>query len=338
MLAFFGTILLITRGQRRADAWLRVDRAPRPVGQARRHLALLAKVADRITVLINNRRTLWWAFTWAALNWLLDAACLWVFLWSFGSVVSPIDLLVAYGLANVLAAIPITPAGLGVVEAVLITSLVGFGVPHSQAILAVLAYRLVNFWIPIPLGGASLREPAVAPAGRRQTWDSDRARSIARRLNSACAEKLFTGCSRRQRRSVPSTHVKRSSRHVTSNASRSLAWSGALLDRHEHLDATVEVSLHQVGRTDVERELVLPGLAEDEDARVLEELAHDRVDRDVLREPRHAGTQRAERAHDESNLDASDARLVERVDDRGIRESVHLDRDLAARVRGRAGR
>jgi uncharacterized membrane protein YbhN (UPF0104 family) len=40
------------------------------------------------------------------------------------------------------------------VETVLITSLVGFGVPHSQAILAVLAYRLINFWLPIPLGGA----------------------------------------------------------------------------------------------------------------------------------------------------------------------------------------
>ena len=27
--------------------------------------------------------------------------------------------------------------------------------PHSQAILAVLAYRLINFWIPIPIGGAA---------------------------------------------------------------------------------------------------------------------------------------------------------------------------------------
>src|SRR5580704_4351523 len=62
--------------------------------------AVLAKVAGRITLLISNRRTLWWAFAWATLNWLLDAFCLWVFLWSFGSVVSPIDLLVAYGLAN----------------------------------------------------------------------------------------------------------------------------------------------------------------------------------------------------------------------------------------------
>src|SRR6202167_3683120 len=155
LLAFFGTILLITRGQRRADAWIRAIARHVPSVKPDAVSAVLAKVAGRITLLISNRRTLWWAFTWAALNWILDAFCLWVFLWSFGSVVSPIDLLVAYGLANVLAAIPITPAGLGIIEGVLIPALVGFGVPHSQAILAVLAYRLINFWIPIPVGGIS---------------------------------------------------------------------------------------------------------------------------------------------------------------------------------------
>lgn len=153
LLAFFGTILLITRGQRHADSWLRYVAARVPSIDPDKISGLLGKIAERITLLINNRRKLWWAFTWAAVNWLGDAACLWVFLWSFHAVVSPIDLLVAYGLANVLAAIPVTPAGLGVVEGVLITTLVGFGVPHSEAILAVLAYRLVNFWIPIPLGG-----------------------------------------------------------------------------------------------------------------------------------------------------------------------------------------
>ena len=155
LLAFFGTIFLITRGQKRADAWLRVAARHIPALNPDKISQLLVKVAERINLLINSRRTLWTAFTWAGLNWLLDAACLWVFIWSFGTRVSPIDLLVAYGLANVLAAIPGTPAGLGVVEGVLIPTLVGFGVPHSQAILAVLAYRLVNFWIPIPIGGAA---------------------------------------------------------------------------------------------------------------------------------------------------------------------------------------
>ena len=110
-----------------------MDRPAYPGGQPRRISALIAKVADRITMLVNNRRTLWSAFMWASLNWLLDAACLWVFIWSFGRVISPIDLLVAYGLANILAAIPITPAGLGIIEGVLIPTLVGFGVPHSPS-------------------------------------------------------------------------------------------------------------------------------------------------------------------------------------------------------------
>ena len=155
LMAFFGTIFLITRGQKRADAWLRAAARHIPALNPDKISELLVKVANRINLLINSRRTLWTAFTWAGLNWLLDAACLWVFVWSFGTIISPVDLLVAYGLANVLAAIPVTPAGLGVVEGVLIPTLVGFGVPHSQAILAVLAYRLVNFWIPIPIGGAA---------------------------------------------------------------------------------------------------------------------------------------------------------------------------------------
>ncbi|MBW4030848.1 MAG: flippase-like domain-containing protein [Acidobacteria bacterium] len=155
LMAFFGTVFLITRGQKHADAWLRAAARHLPAINPDKVSALLVKVAGRINLLINSRRTLWTAFTWASLNWLLDAACLWVFLWSFGSVVSPVNLLVAYGLANVLAAIPVTPAGLGVVEGVLIPTLVGFNVPHSQAILAVLAYRLVNFWVPIPIGGAA---------------------------------------------------------------------------------------------------------------------------------------------------------------------------------------
>ena len=170
LLAFFGTILLITRGQRHADAWLRAATRRIPTLDPDRISSLLSKVADRITLLINNRRTLWWAFTWAGLNWLFDASCLWVFVWAFGHAISPIDLLVAYGLANVFAAIPLTPGGLGVVEGVLIPTLVGFGVPNSQAILAVLAYRLVNFWIPIPIGGA-----AYASLQWRRSPTTDRA-------------------------------------------------------------------------------------------------------------------------------------------------------------------
>ena len=90
---------------------------------------------------------------WAAANWLLDAASLWVFVAAFSHFISPVDLLMAYGLANILAAIPITPGGLGVVEFVLVSMITGFGPTAGEALSGVLAYRAVNFWLPIPFGG-----------------------------------------------------------------------------------------------------------------------------------------------------------------------------------------
>ena len=86
---------------------------------------------------------------------------------AFGHTVMPIDLLVAYGLANILAAIPITPGGLGVVELTLSGALTGFGVPASIAYLAVIGWRLVNFWLPIPLGGLSYLSLRVSSRRRR---------------------------------------------------------------------------------------------------------------------------------------------------------------------------
>lgn len=153
--AFGGTVILLTRGQRHADEWLRKIAARLPFVTPDKVSALLQTIADRLIILFSNRTLLAKALAWAALNWLLDASCLWIILFAFGRTISPIDLLVAYGLANILAAIPLTPGGLGVVEFTLSGALVGFGVPASLAYLSVIAWRLLNFWLPIPLGGAA---------------------------------------------------------------------------------------------------------------------------------------------------------------------------------------
>jgi hypothetical protein len=58
----------------------------------------------------------------------------------------------AYGAAAVLAMIPITPGGLGFVEAGLTSLLTIAGVPAADALLATLAYRIVSFWLPLALG------------------------------------------------------------------------------------------------------------------------------------------------------------------------------------------
>jgi hypothetical protein len=153
LLAFFGTVALVTRGQRHADAWLRRVAVHVPFLTPDGVSWMLQSIADRITLLASNPRLLYRALGWAAANWTLDAASLWVFLFAFGHAVSPIDLLVAYGLANILAVVPLTPGGLGVVEFTLGSLLVWFRVPVAVATVGVLSWRLVNFWLPIPVGG-----------------------------------------------------------------------------------------------------------------------------------------------------------------------------------------
>ena len=56
-------------------------------------------------------------------------------------------LTVAYAAANIASAIPLTPGGLGVIEVTLVAVTVGFGAP--TAVLAVLGYRIVNYWLPL---------------------------------------------------------------------------------------------------------------------------------------------------------------------------------------------
>jgi len=152
---FAGVIFFLTRGEKHAAVFLKKVADRLPFVRAETVTSLVQKVADRMKILFTSSDLLLKAGGWAAGNWLLDCASLWVFLLAFGAHVDPIDTLVAYGLANILAVIPITPSGLGVVEITLIAILKTFGVPGDVAAAGVLTWRLVNFWLPIPFGGAS---------------------------------------------------------------------------------------------------------------------------------------------------------------------------------------
>jgi hypothetical protein len=156
MATFSVAVVLLTRGHRRVVDVVRRLGGSVPFVDAERLADSVARFADRLGAFAAQRQVLRRAVGWAAANWLLDAASLWVCVAAFHTLISPIYLLVAYGLANILAVIPITPGGLGVVEGVLVPTLVGFGVPNkSIALLAVLIYRFFNFWLPIPVGGLS---------------------------------------------------------------------------------------------------------------------------------------------------------------------------------------
>jgi uncharacterized protein (TIRG00374 family) len=65
----------------------------------------------------------------------------------------PSLVVLAYASAEVLAQVPLTPGGLGFVEAGLVGTLTVAGVSASDAVAATLLYRLFSYWLPIPLGG-----------------------------------------------------------------------------------------------------------------------------------------------------------------------------------------
>jgi uncharacterized protein (TIRG00374 family) len=132
---------------------------------------------DRLVVQRNEIRdalgdTWWKALLFALGNWLFDYLALLAAITAVGSRPRPTLVLLAYSASMVLAMIPITPGGLGFVEAGLTGLLALAGVPAGDAVLAVLAYRLVSFWLPLPAGGIAAflhrrryrgREAAVEP-------------------------------------------------------------------------------------------------------------------------------------------------------------------------------
>ena len=95
----------------------------------------------------------WWqALLLSAGRLAFDYLCLLASLRATGSHPRPSLILVAYAAAGVIGMIPITPGGLGIVEASLTGLLVLAEVDSSQAVLATLTYRLASYWVPLLAG------------------------------------------------------------------------------------------------------------------------------------------------------------------------------------------
>jgi uncharacterized protein (TIRG00374 family) len=85
-------------------------------------------------------------------RWTFDYATLLAALAAIGSHPRPSLVLLAFCAAQVLAQIPVTPGGLGFVEAGLTAMLSLAGVKAGDAVLATFAYRLFSYWLPLPVG------------------------------------------------------------------------------------------------------------------------------------------------------------------------------------------
>ena len=148
-----GALLLTTerplRAIGRAIQWL--------VNLVRRKRPPMQDLPDRLVrerdLVRDHLGSRWWVAVLAAVgNWLLDFAALLAALVALGSRPRPSLVLLAYVVAAVLGMIPITPGGLGFVEAGLTATLVLAGVSAGDAAIATLAYRLVSYWLPLPAG------------------------------------------------------------------------------------------------------------------------------------------------------------------------------------------
>jgi uncharacterized protein (TIRG00374 family) len=179
--AIIGTLVLagvaavivgVTRGTEAASRILHTvgDKVPGLSGDQLEHA--IREASKTLSMLARDKRVLFWSLTWASLNWLLDAASLWAFVAAFGHFVNPVELFAAYGIANVAGALPITPGGLGVVDSTAPLLLIGFGVTRSVATLGVIGWRLVNFWLPIPIGALSYVSLKVKPGQGKAAFRS----------------------------------------------------------------------------------------------------------------------------------------------------------------------
>src|SRR5215468_2557290 len=95
-------------------------------------------------------------FGLAVANWLFDCACLACAIRATGQPVPWHGLLLAYGAGAVAGSTGVTPGGFLIVEATLTAALAAAGMSAGPALGAVLAYRLVNFWMILLGGGVAL--------------------------------------------------------------------------------------------------------------------------------------------------------------------------------------
>jgi uncharacterized protein (TIRG00374 family) len=152
--AVFGEIVLRAdwplaaagRAAQRLRNWATRGRRPPVTGLDRR----LLDQRDTIRGVLDRK---WWqAAVLTAGRLGFDYGCLLAALCATGASPQPSLVLLAYAAAGIVALLPLTPGGLGIVEASLSGLLVLAGVRAGYAVLAILAYRIASYWLPLLAG------------------------------------------------------------------------------------------------------------------------------------------------------------------------------------------
>lgn len=160
----------VGRAARRVVAFVVRGRARRLVDPGRIG-AFVTQSLRSAARLVRDRRVLFASGRMAAAGWLFDIAVLVVFAAALGEGTPLLPIPLGYVVAQLVTLVPITPGGVGIIEATLAGMLIGAGAPAGEATAIVLAWRLVSHWLPIavglvmlPLLGRSARADDSAPA------------------------------------------------------------------------------------------------------------------------------------------------------------------------------
>ena len=154
LFAIFGVIILRTerplaalgRAAQSIRNWVTRGRRPPMTGLDQR----LLTERDTIRTVLGKK---WWQAVLLTAGRLgFDYGCLLGALRATGAAPRPSLVLLAYAAAGIVALFPVTPGGLGIVEASLSGLLILAGVHPGYAVLATLAYRVASYWLPLLAG------------------------------------------------------------------------------------------------------------------------------------------------------------------------------------------
>ena len=154
LFAIFGAVLLyadrpltvIGRAAQGLRNWVTRGHRPPMTGLDKRLLA----ERDTIRTVLGQK---WWQAALLTAGRLgFDYGCLLAALRATGTSPRPSLVLLAYSAAGIIALLPLTPGGLGIIEASLSGLLILAGANPGDAFLATLAYRIASYWLPLLAG------------------------------------------------------------------------------------------------------------------------------------------------------------------------------------------
>lgn len=148
-IAAIAAVLAIPRFGVGEDPGPEAGRGPRLVHRARE-----AIVTGVVEVKVIARRRELRVVAGSVGYWLFDNAVLWATFQAFGFDPALMVVLLGYLIGQLGGLLPI-PGGIGGIDGGLIGTLIVYGAPAAVTAAAVLAYRVILFWLPLLLGGVA---------------------------------------------------------------------------------------------------------------------------------------------------------------------------------------